>query len=82
MEINRYLKDLGLTWYDLPGNYISKASIKIRLKNRYAIDRSQAVIILLEGKFNKELDYCVSYALENRKTVYYIDLREGINKLK
>ena len=52
--------------------------IKIRLKNRYAIDRSQAVIILLEGKANKELDYCVSYALENRKTVYYIDLREGI----
>ena len=35
MEINRYLKDLGLTWYDLPGNYISKASIKIRLKRRW-----------------------------------------------
>ena len=52
--------------------------IKIRLKNRYCIDRSQVVIILLDGIENKELDYCVSYALENRKTVYYIDLRERI----
>lgn len=34
MKNNRYLKELGLTWYDLPGNYISKASIKIRLKRR------------------------------------------------
>ena len=50
--------------------------IKIRLKNRYCIDRSQVVVILLEGIENKELDYCIKYALENRKTVYYIDMRK------
>ena len=35
MKLNKYLKDLGLTWYDLPGNYISHTSFKIRLKRRW-----------------------------------------------
>lgn len=35
MEMNKWLKELGLTWYDLPGNYIPKTSLKIRLKRRW-----------------------------------------------
>ena len=35
MEINKYLKELGLTWYDLPGNYVPKTALKIRLKRRW-----------------------------------------------
>ena len=41
MEMNKWLKELGLTWYDLPGNYIPKTSWKIRLRRRwYRIKRS------------------------------------------
>lgn len=41
MEMNKYLKELGLTWYDLPGNYISKISFRIRLRRRwYRIKRA------------------------------------------
>lgn len=41
MEMNKYLKELGFTWYDLPGNYIPKTSLKVRLRRRwYRIKRS------------------------------------------
>ena len=40
MKLNRYLEELGLTWYDLPGNYVEKTSFKERLKRRiYKIKR-------------------------------------------
>ena len=28
MKINKYLKELGLNWYDLPGNYDKKLEEK------------------------------------------------------
>lgn len=34
MKMNKWLKELGLTWYDLPGNYIPKTNWKMRLKRR------------------------------------------------
>ena len=71
MEINRYLKDLGLTWYDLPGNYISKASIKIRLKRRwYKIKRGFCFMFSsLEDRapdYNEKYEYC-AYDKANKK---------------
>lgn len=40
MKLNRYLEDLGLDWYHLPGNYVSKTSFRERLKRRiYKIKR-------------------------------------------
>ena len=40
MKLNRYLEELGLTWYDLPGNYVEKTSFRERLKRRiYKIKR-------------------------------------------
>lgn len=33
MKNNKYLKELGLTWYDLPGNYVSK--LKRRKLKKY-----------------------------------------------
>lgn len=56
MKLNRYLKELGLTWYDLPGNYVSKTSFKIRLKRRwYRIKRGFFLI------FSKLEDYAPEY---------------------
>ena len=34
MEMNKWLKELNIHWEDLPGNYISKASILKRIKLR------------------------------------------------
>ena len=40
MKLNRYLEELGLTWYDLPGNYVEITSFRERLKRRiYKIKR-------------------------------------------
>lgn len=56
MKINKYLKELGLTWYDLPGNYISKTNLKIRLKHRwYKIKRGFCFM------FSKLNDYAPEY---------------------
>lgn len=35
MKLNKYLKELGLTWEDLPGNYIPKTAFRARLKRRW-----------------------------------------------
>lgn len=46
MKINKWLKELDLTWYDLPGNYIPKTSLKVRLKRRwYKIKRGFCFMI-------------------------------------
>lgn len=35
MKNNKYLKELGIQWYDLPGNYIPITSIRARLMRRW-----------------------------------------------
>ena len=35
MKLNKWLKELDLTWYNLPGNYVSKFSLKMKLKHRW-----------------------------------------------
>ena len=35
MKLNHWLADLGLTWEDLPGNYIPKLSLRKRLARRW-----------------------------------------------
>lgn len=60
MEMNKWLKELGLTWYDLPGNYISKTSLKIRLKRRwYKIKRG--VCFMFSALEDKAPDYNEKY---------------------
>lgn len=56
MEMNKWLKELNIHWEDLPGNYISKASILKRIKLRlYKIKRG----------------FCFMFtSLENNKLVY------------
>lgn len=34
MKLNRYLEELGLDWYHLPGNYVKNTSFRERLKRR------------------------------------------------
>ena len=38
MKMNNYLKELGLKWYDLPGNYNEKLSKNIKLSDVAAAD--------------------------------------------
>lgn len=71
MKMNKYLKELGLTWYDLPGNYIPKTSLKIRLRRRwYRIKRSICFAFgPLEDKapdFKEEYEY-EAYDIRNKE---------------
>lgn len=70
MEINKWLKELGLTWYDLPGNYIPKTSLKIRLKRRwYKIKRGICFMFSSfenkAPKWNEKYEY-IAYEKSNK----------------
>lgn len=70
MEMNKWLKELGLTWYDLPGNYIPKTSLKIRLKRRWyklkvAICYMFSPLEQYAPNYNEKYEYC-AYDIRNK----------------
>lgn len=70
MELNQYLKELGLQWEDLPGNYISKVSLKIRLKRKwYLLKRKFWYTLNREDKVPKYNDYYAKPAFDKRNKI-------------
>ena len=67
MKLNKYLKELGLKWEYLPGNYITNISLKMRLQYRlYKLKRGLSYIFSNKIKEIPRNDFFESQAFDKR----------------